>query len=99
TNLRIVVLHYSPIEETVRGEPRELYPFLGSSLLCGPIDRLGADLVVHGHAHYGSERGTSESGIPVRNVALPVLKRSYAILEFAPESLPGFRGQDASFSA
>ncbi|MHB9130281.1 MAG: metallophosphoesterase family protein [Armatimonadota bacterium] len=86
TDIRIVVLHYAPIEETVQGEPRELYPFLGSSLLCEPIDRLGANLVVHGHAHYGSERGHSESGIPVRNVALPVLKRSYAIMEFPQES-------------
>ncbi len=87
TDFRVVVLHYAPIETTVQGEPRELYPFLGSSLLCEPIDKLGADLVVHGHAHYGTERGESESGIPVRNVALPVLKRSYAILEFSQESL------------
>lgn len=83
-DLRVVVMHYAPIEQTVRGEPRELYPFLGSSLLCEPIDRLGADLVVHGHAHYGTEFGETESGIPVRNVALPVIKRSYAIFEFPP---------------
>ncbi len=87
TDIRIVVLHYSPIEATVHGEPPELYPFLGSSLLSGPIDRLGANLVLHGHAHYGSERGESETGIPVRNVALPVLKRSYAVFEFSPETL------------
>ena len=87
TDIRVVVLHYAPIEATVNGEPRELYPFLGSSLLCEPIDELGADLVVHGHAHYGSERGSSESGIPVRNTALPVLKRSYALIEFSPEMI------------
>lgn len=86
TDIRVVVMHYAPIEDTVQGEPRELYPFLGSSLLCGPIDELGANLVVHGHAHYGSERGMTESGIPVRNAALPVLKRSYAVLEFSSES-------------
>jgi Icc-related predicted phosphoesterase len=82
----VVVFHYSPIETTVQGEPRELYPFLGSSLLCEPVDKLGANLVVHGHAHLGTERGQTEAGIPVRNVALPVLKRSYAILEFTPET-------------
>lgn len=86
TDLKIVIFHYSPIETTVCGEPRELYPFLGSSLLCEPVDKLGADLVVHGHAHLGTELGQTESGIPVRNVALPVLKRSYAILEFATAS-------------
>jgi len=88
TDIRVVVLHYAPIEATVRGEPRELFPFLGSSLLCGPIDRLGANLVLHGHAHYGTERGESEAGIPVRNVALPVLNRSYAVFEFSPETMP-----------
>ncbi len=87
TDLRIVVLHYAPVEDTVTGEPRELYPFLGSSLLCEPIDRLGADLVLHGHAHYGAECGASECGVPVRNVALPVLQRSYAIFEFPPEMI------------
>jgi len=84
-DIRIVVLHYAPVQDTVNGEPLELYPFLGSSLLCEPIDRLGADLVLHGHAHYGAEHGASESGIPIRNVALPVLQRSYATFEFPPE--------------
>jgi len=84
-DIRIVVMHYAPVIDTVVGEPMELYPFLGSSLLCEPIDRLGADLILHGHAHYGAEYGASESGIPVRNVALPVLKRSYATFEFPPE--------------
>jgi Icc-related predicted phosphoesterase len=87
-DLRVVVLHYAPIEATVVGEPRELYPFLGSSLLCEPIDKLGADLVVHGHAHYGTELGQSESGIPIRNTALPVLKRSFAIYEFPTDAAP-----------
>lgn len=95
TDLRVVVLHYAPIETTVRGEPPELYPFLGSSLLAGPIDRLGANLVLHGHAHYGSERGETEAGIPVRNVALPVLKRSYAVFEFSQEMLPMRRLESA----
>lgn len=88
TQIKVVVFHYAPIQTTVEGEPRELYPFLGSSLLIGPVDELGADLVVHGHAHLGTERGVSEFGIPVRNVALPVLKRSYAIIEFAAEDTP-----------
>jgi len=86
-----VVLHYAPVQATVAGEPMELYPFLGSSLLCEPIDRLGADLVLHGHAHYGAEYGASESGIPVRNVALPVLQRSYATFEFPPEMVAARR--------
>jgi Icc-related predicted phosphoesterase len=78
---RVAVLHYAPIRDTLSGESFELYPFLGSSLLSGPIDRLGVDLVLHGHAHHGVEIGRTETGIPVRNVALPVLKRHYVIYE------------------
>jgi hypothetical protein len=46
---------------------------MGSSLLADAIDRAGADLVVHGHAHGGIERGTTPGGIPVRNAAFPVI--------------------------
>ena len=34
-----------------------IFPFLGSYLLAEPIDTFGADLVLHGHAHSGSEHG------------------------------------------
>lgn len=78
---RVVVLHYAPVRDTLAGEPTELYPFLGSSLLCDPIDRLGADLILHGHAHHGVQIGQTEKGIPVRNVAQPVLKKYYIVYE------------------
>lgn len=81
TDYRIAVLHYAPVRETLQGENVELYPFLGCSLLCDPIDQLGADLVVHGHAHHGSEAGRTQRGIPVRNVSLSVLKTYYTIFE------------------
>ncbi len=66
---RVVVLHYSPVRETLNGEPLELYPFLGSSELEKPIDRLGAEVVFHGHSHYGSLYSRTKGGIPVFNVA------------------------------
>jgi hypothetical protein len=50
---RVVVLDYSPIAETVQGEATEIFPFLGTSRLAEVVDRHGADLVVHGHAHHG----------------------------------------------
>ncbi len=81
-DVRIAVLHYSPIPETLQGERLEIYPFLGSYLLGEAIDRAGADLVVHGHAHAGSERGVTAGGIRVRNVALPLLRRPYRVFEF-----------------
>jgi Icc-related predicted phosphoesterase len=80
-DLTLVVLHYSPIRDTLQGEPPEIYPFLGSYLLAEAVDRVGADLVVHGHAHRGIERGRTPGGVEVRNVALPVIGRSYALYE------------------
>lgn len=74
TSKRVVVLHYSPIAETANGEPREIFPFLGTSRLAEVIDRHGADLVVHGHAHHGTLEGTTTAGVPVRNVAITLLQ-------------------------
>jgi Icc-related predicted phosphoesterase len=81
TDYRVVLLHYAPIKETLFGEPPELYPFLGSSILAEPIDKHGCDLVVHGHAHNGVEEGETAGGILVKNVAMPVIKRSYVLHE------------------
>jgi Icc-related predicted phosphoesterase len=74
TEERIVLLHYAPIPETLAGEPEQIYPFLGSSRLLDPITTLRPDVVFHGHAHHGSYRGETPDGIPVLNVARPVLE-------------------------
>lgn len=74
TETRVVLLHYSPIQETVEGEPEVIWPFLGSSRLVQPIDSLGATLVLHGHAHHGRLEGTTPGGVPVYNVAHPLLR-------------------------
>jgi Icc-related predicted phosphoesterase len=76
---RVALLHYSPIKETLSGERLEIFPFLGSYLLAEAADSAGADLILHGHAHHGQEKGVTARGIPVRNVALPVLNSAYAI--------------------
>jgi Icc-related predicted phosphoesterase len=81
TDLRIALMHYAPIPETLQGERLEIYPFLGSYLLCEPVDRLGADLVLHGHAHRGREKGVTPGGTAVRNVAEPVLRHAYAVYQ------------------
>jgi Icc-related predicted phosphoesterase len=74
---RIAVLHYSPIAGTVQGEPVEIFPWLGSSRLEEPLTRYEVSAVVHGHAHRGSPVGQTTTGIPVYNVALPLLRASY----------------------
>ncbi|HZS48251.1 MAG TPA: metallophosphoesterase [Blastocatellia bacterium] len=79
TDYKLALTHYAPVKDTVVGERLEIYPFLGSYLLAEAIDSAGADLVIHGHAHHGTEKGVTARDIPVRNVALPLLRRAYAI--------------------
>jgi Icc-related predicted phosphoesterase len=74
----VALLHYSPIQQTVEGEPLEIYPFLGSSRLEEPIGRYPVSLVLHGHAHRGQLEGRTQSGVPVYNVSMALLGRTFA---------------------
>lgn len=82
TPQKIAVLHYSPIQATVEGEPLEIVAFLGSSRLEEPIDRYRVNTVFHGHAHRGSPQGRTKGAAPVYNVAMPVLMTNF------PDRLP-----------
>jgi Icc-related predicted phosphoesterase len=77
TPQKIAVLHYSPIQATLEGEPPEIIPFCGSSRLEEPLDRYRVNAVFHGHAHHGSPEGRTHGNAPVFNVAMPLLKRLY----------------------
>jgi Icc-related predicted phosphoesterase len=87
TDVRIALTHYAPIEATLEGEQREIYPFLGSYLLAEAIDTAGADLAIHGHAHRGARVGTTPCGIPVRNVARPLIGRPFTVMRLDTEGL------------
>ena len=74
---RIALLHYAPVQDTVMGEPVEIFPWLGSSRLEEPLTRYQVSAVVHGHAHRGAPEGRTTTGIPVYNVSIQVLRASY----------------------
>jgi Icc-related predicted phosphoesterase len=74
---RIVLMHYSPIEGTVEGEPKEIYPYLGSSRLEEPLTRYPVDAVFHGHAHHGAAEGRTRTGVPVYNVSMHLMQREH----------------------
>lgn len=82
--VRIALLHYSPVEATLAGEPERLWLVLGADRLAGPIRDHRPDIVLHGHAHHGSFEGEIE-GVPVYNVAVHVLGREFWIFELAAE--------------
>lgn len=85
-DLRIALLHYAPVPETLAGERLEIFPFLGSYLLGEAIDQAGANLVLHGHAHRGAEKGVTPGGVHVRNVAQPVIGHAYALYCFGSDA-------------
>jgi Icc-related predicted phosphoesterase len=74
---RVALLHYAPIRDTVEGEPPEIYPYLGSSRLSEPLNRYAVTAVFHGHAHRGAPEGKTGEGVPVYNVSLPLLQRTF----------------------
>lgn len=71
---KVALLHYAPIAETVYGEPEQIYPFLGSTHLVEPLQRRKVSAAFHGHAHAGKFKALSPTGVPIYNVAVPVLK-------------------------
>jgi len=89
----VAVLHYSPIQETVEGEPREIFPFLGCSRLEEPIGRFPVSVVFHGHAHHGQPEGRTGNGVPVFNVCASLMRevfpeRPFRMIEIDMTSSP-----------
>jgi Icc-related predicted phosphoesterase len=91
TTRRVAMMHYSPVRATVEGEPTEIFPYLGSSRLEEPINRYRVSAVFHGHAHRGTAEGRTSTGVPVYNVAMPLMARlnperpPYLVLELPLE--------------
>ena len=86
--VRIVLLHYSPVAETLAGEPRGIHVFLGSDRLAAPILEHGPDLVLHGHAHAGSPEGQIGE-VPVYNVSVPVIGADFRNFRLEPREPAG----------
>ncbi len=92
---RFALMHYSPVRATVEGEPPEIFAYLGSSRLAAPLTQYKVTAVFHGHAHRGSPEGTlGETGVPVYNVSLPLLRRVFPdgpmcrVVEVFPDGTP-----------
>jgi Icc-related predicted phosphoesterase len=84
---RIVLLHYAPCTETLRGEPEGIWAFLGNERIAAPIREHAPDLVLHGHAHAGTFEGRVGQS-PVYNVSVPVMGRDFWVLELASLRTP-----------
>lgn len=84
-HVKVALTHYAPTAATLDGEPRELYPLLGSELLGQAIDASGGvGLAVHGHAHHGNTHGHTPGGVPVHNVAYPLIRTGYHLYRLRP---------------
>jgi Icc-related predicted phosphoesterase len=73
TEKKVVIMHYAPIAETLKGESPEIFPFLGSSRFEDTINRFDVNVVFHGHAHHATHAGATNKNIPVFNVAYPIM--------------------------
>ncbi len=85
----VALLHYAPIQDTVKGEPLEIYPFLGCSRLEDPITRFPVSAVFHGHAHHGAPEGRTRNNVPVYNVSASLMRevfpdRPFRLIEVGP---------------
>jgi Icc-related predicted phosphoesterase len=78
----IAVLHYAPVQDTVEGEPLEIYPFLGCSRLEEPLTRYPVTAVFHGHAHHGQPEGQTRTGAPVYNVSMTLMRELFPTRPF-----------------
>ncbi|KAA8884501.1 metallophosphoesterase [Nocardia colli] len=84
TEIRVALMHFSPVVDTLIGEPPKIFPGLGCHALGDAVDAGRASLAVHGHAHGGTEIGCTAGGVPVRNVSYPVIGRPYAVYDLIP---------------
>lgn len=83
-DFKVALMHYAPCKGTLVGEKLEIYPFLGSYFLGEAVDETGCQLAIHGHAHHGTEHAVTRGGVPVRNVARPVINLAYKIYSVPP---------------
>jgi uncharacterized protein len=79
---RIVLMHYAPTTETLKGEPETIWTMLGNDRLAAPIAQHEPDMVLHGHAHAGTFEGAIDD-VPVYNVSVPVLGKDFWVFELS----------------
>ena len=92
----VAILHYSPIQDTVEGEPREIFPFLGCSRLEEPLLRYPLSAVFHGHAHHGQPEGRTHTGTPVFNVSASLMREMFPERPFRLIEVNSARADGAS---
>lgn len=95
TPVRVALLHYAPVVDTVMGEPEQIFPFLGTDRLAEPLDRYGVAVCFHGHAHLGTFRGATAGGVPVFNVSHNLVRQEGAGEMYFLYEIPLDTGEEA----
>jgi Icc-related predicted phosphoesterase len=73
TNVKILLMHYSPTYKTLEGENPRFFSTLGSQVYENILLNRKPDLVLHGHNYRGTKQAWIET-VPVFNVSLPLNK-------------------------
>jgi Icc-related predicted phosphoesterase len=73
TDLKILLMHYTPTFKTLEGENPRFFPNLGSRVYENVINSRRPTMVLHGHSHRGLKQAWIDT-VPVFNVSFPVNK-------------------------
>jgi len=87
-DFKISILHYVPFHNALKGEPPEIFLFMGSSRLGDVIEKNKVNLTVFGHAHHGAIGiKKARAGIYACNVALKPNQGKICLFSINPENL------------
>ncbi len=70
-DITILLTHYAPTYQTIRGEPEKIYPFMACRRLEDVIREVRPDLAIHAHAHNATVTEAVIGLTKVYNVSLP----------------------------
>ena len=78
-DLKIVMTHYAPTYETLRGERERIWPEMGCRAFENVMRARRPDLWLHGHAHKAQVLETRIEDTLVVNVSLPARRGFYVV--------------------
>ncbi|MEM4922255.1 MAG: metallophosphoesterase [Sulfolobales archaeon] len=74
SDIAILLTHYAPTYQTIKGEPEKIYPYMGCRHLEEVIREVKPDVAIHAHAHNATVTEAVIGLTRVYNVSLPARK-------------------------
>jgi len=81
----VLLTHYAPTYQTVRGEPEKIYPYMGCKKLEDVLKEVQPDLAIHAHAHNATVVEATVGSTKVYNVSIPA-RRGVTYIRYTPRA-------------